>query len=386
MPFTLTQVIIITASFGCIGAVSTFIYVFVLIVLKTTKDLWKHPVYKLMFHLGIFATIDIWLQTYYASSWGIWYGPYSRRFVIAGLNMISFGISSFTFALALNRWDVIAKPDRLRFIKGDFVSLFLTVLTYLLATGFFVWQSLPGWGRFMVHLNTQYGPYYLQVREYQNLTEYFIQVDIEQGLMVASIVLYVWCITAIIYKRYTTGTKLANNEKFLFVQTLTPCIVRVIADGISMYITTSDNWFLILTSAMFFFEACHYPFLYLIFNKTIRFYLSRFFFKNTTSVSIMKDVIMQHQQQKAISEQLMSLTQPNGSVVAKPKSTNMKKSYENSQNTEKIQAGELDKPKEKHEENIEANCQIWRTNNHWTGTTKYWPQELRQKELRQLTV
>jgi hypothetical protein len=37
--------------------------------------------------------------------------------------MISFGISSFTFALALNRWDVIAKPDRLRFIKGDFVSL-----------------------------------------------------------------------------------------------------------------------------------------------------------------------------------------------------------------------------------------------------------------------
>uniref|UniRef100_A0A914DFN0 Uncharacterized protein n=1 Tax=Acrobeloides nanus TaxID=290746 RepID=A0A914DFN0_9BILA len=119
----------------------------------------------------------------------------------------------------------------------------------------------------MVYLNTPYGPYYMQVREYLNLTEYYIQVDIEQGLMVASIFLYAWCLTAIIYKRVVTGTKLATKERFLFVQTLTPCLVRVIANVISMVIPSSETWFLILTSALFFFETCHYPFLYLIFNK-----------------------------------------------------------------------------------------------------------------------
>lgn len=43
--------------------------------------------------------------------------------MIAGLNMISFGISSFTFSLAFNRWDVIAKPDFVKFINGDVISI-----------------------------------------------------------------------------------------------------------------------------------------------------------------------------------------------------------------------------------------------------------------------
>uniref|UniRef100_A0A914CFZ0 Uncharacterized protein n=1 Tax=Acrobeloides nanus TaxID=290746 RepID=A0A914CFZ0_9BILA len=186
---------------------------------------------------------------------------------MAALNLISFGISSFTFSLALNRWDVLAKPDQLSFIKGNVISIILTIITYLIAIGLFVWQSLPGWGSFSVYLNTPHGPYYMQIREYLNLIECFIQVDIEQGLMVVSIVLYAWCLTAIIYKRVSTGTKLANHEKFLFVQTLTPCLVRVIANAISMFILSSDTWFLVLINALFFFEACHYPFLYLIFNK-----------------------------------------------------------------------------------------------------------------------
>lgn len=52
----------------------------------------------------------------------------------------------------------------------------------------------------MVYFETPNGPYFEQVREYQSLEAFYIQADIEQGLMVLSLALYLWCIVTIVYK------------------------------------------------------------------------------------------------------------------------------------------------------------------------------------------
>jgi hypothetical protein len=76
----------------------------------------------------------------------------------------------------------------------------IIISSYLLGLTMLIWQSLPGWGRFMLNIQTAKGPQYIQVREYKNLDVFFIQTDIEQGLMVFSLILYLWCLIDIIYQ------------------------------------------------------------------------------------------------------------------------------------------------------------------------------------------
>lgn len=52
----------------------------------------------------------------------------------------------------------------------------------------------------MLNITTQNGPVFIQVREYRSLEAFYVQTDVEQGLMILSLVLYVWCLVDIIYK------------------------------------------------------------------------------------------------------------------------------------------------------------------------------------------
>ena len=52
----------------------------------------------------------------------------------------------------------------------------------------------------MLNIQTAKGPQYVQVREYKGLDAIFVQTDIEQGLMVFSLILYLWCLIDIIYQ------------------------------------------------------------------------------------------------------------------------------------------------------------------------------------------
>uniref|UniRef100_A0A914DLU0 Uncharacterized protein n=1 Tax=Acrobeloides nanus TaxID=290746 RepID=A0A914DLU0_9BILA len=256
----------------------------VILVLTKTPELWTNRIYKQIFHLGLYNLFDIWLRMYYVSAWGIWYGPVSRRYLFAGLNGTSIGITILTFGLALNRWEVLAWPKLFfKFNTKGYLDMLIIVLSYLIGIGLFILQILPGYGRFMVYVNVPSGPFLEAFQEYQGGKIIDYQFYAEQSLMIASVLLYAYCIIVIVYERLLAKIKQPRKELLLFVQTFFPCIMRILANEITSYYYASGNLYLIGITFCWILESCHYPFLYFLFNRSIRKAIGYMFFKNNAS-------------------------------------------------------------------------------------------------------
>uniref|UniRef100_A0A914EBE6 Uncharacterized protein n=1 Tax=Acrobeloides nanus TaxID=290746 RepID=A0A914EBE6_9BILA len=110
-------------------------------------------------------------------------------YVVAIQDAVSIAISTLTWALALNRWDVLANPVKIEWINRKWL-----------------------------------------------------------------------------YLRYVSNN-ISKKELLLFAQALFPCLVRIVANAITMAYTSRVPWFLLSTNLMWLLESCHYPFLYLLLNK-----------------------------------------------------------------------------------------------------------------------
>jgi hypothetical protein len=70
----------------------------------------------------------------------------------------------------------------------------------LIGIGLFILQILPGYGRFMVYVNVPGGPFLESFHEYQGGKIIDYQFYAEQSLMIASVLLYAYCIIVIVYE------------------------------------------------------------------------------------------------------------------------------------------------------------------------------------------